>query len=122
MHDHNAHARAPQDFSKAFAIGTGLNLGFVLVKRFYGWKVNSLALLADADHNPSNNMAGLVLAWGAAMAVKLKADDRHTDVWRRGSVLAAFINAVLLLVAWGPWGGRQLLVSALPRRPKAGLS
>ena len=103
MHNHNAHAREPQDFSKAFAIGIGLNLAFVLVEGFYGWKVNSLALLADAGHNLSD-VAGLVLAWGGAMAGKLKADDRHTYGWRRGSVLAAFINAVLLLVAMGSLG------------------
>jgi cobalt-zinc-cadmium efflux system protein len=103
LHDHNEHTRAPQDFSKAFGIGIALNLAFVLVEGFYGWKVNSLALLADAGHNLSD-VAGLVLAWGAAMAGKLKADDRHTYGWRRGSILAAFMNAVLLLVAMGSLG------------------
>lgn len=113
MHDHNEHVRAPQEFGKAFAIGIGLNLGFVLVEGFYGWKVNSLALMADAGHNLSD-VAGLILAWGGAMAGKLKADDRHTYGWRRGSVLAAFINAVLLLVAMGSLGWEALARLSAP--------
>ncbi|MEZ5700855.1 MAG: hypothetical protein R3E42_01085 [Burkholderiaceae bacterium] len=33
------------------------------VEAFYGWKIDSLALLADAGHNLSD-VAGLALAWG----------------------------------------------------------
>ena len=97
---HHGHAHAPANFNRAFALGIALNLAFVLVEGFYGWKINSLALLADAGHNLSD-VAGLGLAWGGALAGKLKPDDRHTYGWRRGSILAAFINAVLLLVAMG---------------------
>ena len=43
-----------------------LNLGFVVVEALYGWKAGSLALLADAGHNLSD-VAGLILAWGAAL-------------------------------------------------------
>lgn len=104
MSEHNhGHAHAPANFNRAFAIGIALNLAFVLVEGFYGWKINSLALLADAGHNLSD-VAGLVLAWGGALAGRLKPDDRHTYGWRRGSILAAFINAVLLLVAMGSLG------------------
>ncbi|GAA0236291.1 MAG: cation transporter [Rhodocyclaceae bacterium] len=51
----------PANFNKAFAIGIGLNIAFVMIEAFYGWKINSLALLADASHNLSD-VAGLVLA------------------------------------------------------------
>jgi cobalt-zinc-cadmium efflux system protein len=94
----HAHARA--DFSTAFAVGIGLNLAFVAIEAFYGWKINSLALLADAGHNLSD-VAGLVLAWGATMAGKLRPDTRHTYGWKRASILAAFANAFVLLVATG---------------------
>jgi len=94
------HSHAPANFNKAFAIGIGLNITFVVVEAFYGWKINSLALLADAGHNLSD-VAGLVLAWGAALAGKLKPNPRHTYGWRKGSILAAFANALLLLVAMG---------------------
>jgi cobalt-zinc-cadmium efflux system protein len=99
-HGHgHAHA-APADFSTAFAVGIALNLAFVAVEAGFGWKVNSLALLADAGHNLSD-VAGLVLAWGGALAGKLRPDARHTFGWQRASILAAFANAVILLVAMG---------------------
>lgn len=94
------HDRAPAEFNRAFAIGITLNIAFVAIEAFYGWKVNSLALLADAGHNLSD-VAGLVLAWGAALASKLRPNQRHTYGWQRGTILAAFANALLLLVAMG---------------------
>lgn len=106
MSEHNhghAHAHAPANFNKAFAIGITLNIAFVAVEAFYGWKVNSLALLADAAHNLSD-VAGLVLAWGGALASQLKPDARHTYGWQRGTIMAALINAILLLVAMGSLG------------------
>jgi cobalt-zinc-cadmium efflux system protein len=98
-HDHE-HNHDPVDFNRAFAIGIALNLAFVVIEAFYGWKVNSLALLADAGHNLSD-VVGLVLAWGAAFVGKLTPDMRHTYGWKRGTILAAFANALLLLVAMG---------------------
>jgi len=94
------HDHAPAEFNRAFAIGIALNLAFVAIEAFYGWKVNSLALLADAGHNLSD-VVGLVLAWGGALAGKLRPDARHTYGWKRGTILAAFANALLLLVAMG---------------------
>ena len=57
----------PANFNLAFAIGIVLNLAFVGIEAFYGWRINSLALLADAGHNLSD-VAGLVLAWGGTLA------------------------------------------------------
>ena len=98
-HDH-AHSHAPASFNRAFAIGIALNMAFVAIEAWYGWRINSLALLADAGHNLSD-VAGLVLAWGGALAGKLRPNARHTYGWKRASILAAFFNALLLLVAMG---------------------
>ena len=98
-HGHG-HSHAPANFNRAFAIGIALNIVFVGIEAFYGWRVNSLALLADAGHNLSD-VAGLVLAWGGALAVKLRPNARHTYGWKRATILAAFANALLLLVAMG---------------------
>ncbi len=103
MNDFSSHEHTPTNFSRAFAIGIALNVIFVLIEAFYGWKANSLALLADAGHNLSD-VAGLVLAWGAVLAARLRPNRRHTYGWRRASILAAFLNAVLLLVAMGSLG------------------
>ena len=97
---HHGHSHAPANFNSAFAIGIALNIAFVAVEAWYGWKVNSLALLADAGHNLSD-VAGLVLAWGGALAGRLRPTARHTYGWQRASILAAFFNALLLLVAMG---------------------
>ena len=100
-HDHHySHDHAPGNYNRAFAIGIVLNMAFVAIEAFYGWRVNSLALLADAGHNLSD-VAGLVLAWGGALAVKLRPNARHTYGWKRATILAAFANALLLLVAMG---------------------
>ncbi|MBK8105273.1 MAG: cation transporter [Betaproteobacteria bacterium] len=90
----------PANVNAAFAIGIALNLAFVAVEAFFGWKVGSLALLADAGHNLSD-VIGLVLAWGGALAGRLRPDARHTYGFKRASILAAFLNALLLLVAMG---------------------
>ena len=105
----------PASFNAAFAIGIGLNIPFVAIEAFYGWKVNSLALLADAGHNLSD-VIGLVLARGGALAGKLRPDARHTYGWKRASILAAFIDALLLLVAMGSlaWEALHRLQSPAP--------
>jgi cobalt-zinc-cadmium efflux system protein len=107
------HSHAPASFNRAFAIGIVLNLAFVAVEAFYGSRVNSLALLADAGHNLSD-VAGLVLAWGGALAGRLRPDARHSYGWKRASILAAFANALLLLVAMGAlaWEAIGRLLSA----------
>lgn len=109
------HGHAPSTFNRAFAIGIALNAVFVAIEAFYGWRVNSLALLADAGHNLSD-VIGLVLAWGGALAGRLQPDARHTYGWKRASILAAFINAMLLLVAMGSlaWEAMHRLQSPEP--------
>ncbi len=115
MSEAHGHSHAPANFNRAFAIGITLNIVFVAIEAFYGWKINSLALLADAGHNLSD-VAGLVLAWGGALASKLRPNARHTYGWQRGTILAAFANAVLLLVAMGAliWEAVGRLISPDP--------
>jgi cobalt-zinc-cadmium efflux system protein len=101
-HDHDhagyGHNHAPASFGRAFAIGTALNLGFVAVEAIYGILAGSMALLADAGHNLSD-VLGLVIAWGAATLSKRSPTARYTYGLRSSSILAAFLNALLLLVA-----------------------
>lgn len=115
MSEDHDHGHAPADFGRAFAIGIALNVGFVLIEAFYGWRSGSLALLADAAHNLSD-VGGLVLAWAGLAAARLRADDRHTYGWQRGSILASFANAVILLVAMGSlaWEAAHRLQSPSP--------
>ena len=99
-HGHHHHAHGPASYDRAFAIGTALNLGFVLVEAAFGIIANSVALLADAGHNLSDVLA-LLLAWGAAWLTRRQPTSRHTYGFGSSSILASLINAMLLLVAVG---------------------
>jgi cobalt-zinc-cadmium efflux system protein len=99
-HGHHGHSHAPKDFGRAFAIGTALNLGFVLIEAAAGLMTHSLALLADAGHNLSD-VLGLLLAWGAVVLAKRAPSARRTYGLRKGTILASLTNAALLLVAVG---------------------
>lgn len=99
-HSHSHAHHGPVSHDRAFAIGIALNVVFVVVEAFYGWASGSLALLADAGHNLSD-VAGLILAWAAAAAGRLRPTHRRTYGWARASILAALANAMLLLFAMG---------------------
>ncbi len=97
-HDHHHHT--PTNYTRAFAVGVALNLAFVAVEFGFGFWSHSVALLADAGHNLSD-VLGLVLAWAAAFAGTIDPNERRTYGLRRTSILAALVNALVLLVATG---------------------
>lgn len=99
-HDHAGHSHAPDNFGAAFAIGVALNTAFVVAELVFGYAANSLALISDAVHNFSDVVA-LLLAWGAAWLARKQPTEQHTYGYRRASILAALINAGLLLIAVG---------------------
>lgn len=94
------HQHAPASFGKAFAIGIGLNVGFVALEVTYGILAHSLALVADAGHNMSD-VLGLLLAWCATLLARTAPTERHTYGLRSSSILAALFNAIFLLIAVG---------------------
>ncbi len=111
-HDHD-HNHVPKNFDRAFAIGIALNVGFVVVEVIFGLLSNSLALLADAGHNLSDVLS-LLFAWGASVLVRKLPTQRHTYGLRRTSILAALINALVLLVAVGAIAWEAILRFGYP--------
>jgi cobalt-zinc-cadmium efflux system protein len=114
IHDHNhdghahadgphGHAHAPRNFGPAFAIGVALNLIFVIVEAVYGLLANSIALVADAGHN-LGDVLGLAMAWVAMALARRAPSPTLTYGLRRGTILAALMNAVLLLLTVGAIG------------------
>lgn len=99
-HGHAGHHHGPQSFGFAFAVGVTLNSAFVIAELVFGYLANSLALVSDALHNFSDVIA-LLLAWGAAWLSSKRPTELHTYGYRRASILAALINAALLLLAVG---------------------
>jgi cobalt-zinc-cadmium efflux system protein len=99
-HGHAAHSHAPDSFGFAFAVGVTLNTVFVMAELAFGYAANSLALISDAVHNFSDVIA-LLLAWAAGWLARKQPTDQHTYGYRRASILAALVNAGLLLIAVG---------------------
>ncbi len=121
-HDHHGHGHgglghvhAPANFGKAFAIGIGLNLAFVVAEVVFGLLGHSVALLADAGHNMSD-VLGLGVAWAATVLARRAPTARFTYGLGGSSILAALFNAVFLLVVVGglSWEAIQRLVEPEP--------
>ncbi|MEP6685825.1 MAG: cation diffusion facilitator family transporter, partial [Verrucomicrobiota bacterium] len=101
-HDHaqRGHPHAVPNLNAAFAIGVALNAGFVIAEVIYGLAAHSLALISDAGHNLSD-VFGLLIAWGATRLAKSLPTKHRTYGWRRSSILAALVNAIVLLIVVG---------------------
>ena len=100
-HGHHHHHPPPPDaLNRAFIIGIGLNVAFVVVEAGFGVLADSLALIADAGHNLSDVLS-LLLAWGATRLAKRDPTPHRTYGYRRGTILSSLISSVLLLVAMG---------------------
>jgi cobalt-zinc-cadmium efflux system protein len=78
-------------------IGTLL---FVAVEAAAGIHAHSLSLLSDAAHNFTDALA-LLLAWLAVYFGRKPADSVKTYGYHRAGVLAAFVNALSLLILAG---------------------
>jgi cobalt-zinc-cadmium efflux system protein len=98
-HSHS-HSPKPANHSKAFGYGIALNVTYIIIEVIYGLASNSMALIADAGHNLSD-VLGLVLAWGASYLAKTAITSNRTYGLRKSTVLAAFLNALILLIAVG---------------------
>ncbi len=96
-HDHSHQAK---DYNRAFAIGVILNVVFVAIEAGYGVAAGSLALIADAGHNLSDVLS-LLLAWGAGWLATKAATEKRTYGFRKVTVMASLVSAILLLVALG---------------------
>lgn len=100
-HHHHIHAQEKiSSLNKAFIIGISLNTAYVLVEAIFGFIYDSMGLLSDAGHNLSD-VASLIIAMVAFRLMSRKPDKKHTYGYKKFSVQASFINALLLYAAVG---------------------
>ncbi len=92
MHTHS-HARRPDWIVK---IALALTLALVAVEFITGHLAHSLALISDGWHNLTD-LPSLVLAWIALYFERKPPDHQRTYGYQRAGVLAAFVNALLLM-------------------------
>ena len=125
IHNHSHTQANPVSHRKAFAIGIGLNIAFVIIEVIYGLMANSSALLADAGHNASD-VLGLIFAWTAIWLATMKPKGKYTYGLRKTTILVSILNALLLFgavaaIAWTayrkfqnpePVAGTQVMIVA----------
>lgn len=99
-HDHAHGLEAVKSLNAAFIIGICLNAAYVVIEAACGFYYRSMGLLSDAGHNLSD-VASLVIAMVAFRLMSRKPDSGHTYGYKKFSVQASFINALLLYAAVG---------------------
>ena len=93
-HSHgHAHALRPSTLAWAMAATVGL----VIAEVIGGFLGHSVALLNDALHNLSD-VPALGISWLAMLWAQRPADDEKTYGYHRTGTLAAFTNAILLVL------------------------
>ncbi len=103
-HHHHDHSHEISDLQgsskKIFIAGIVLNLLFVIVELIAGFASNSMALLSDAGHN-AGDVAGLVLSLAALWLADKRSSPVFTYGYKKTTVLASLVNAVVLLIGVG---------------------
>jgi cobalt-zinc-cadmium efflux system protein len=86
---------------RVLQISMGLTLAYVVATFYFGLRAHSLALISEAGHNVSDLLA-IALSFVAVYFQARPATDQKTFGYQRAGVLAAFVNAVTLVVlsAW----------------------
>jgi len=97
MHVHAAPAPGASRTQSVLRFSLVATLVYVAVTFIFGLRAHSLALLSEAGHNASDFLA-LLLSFAAVYFQTRPADDSRTFGYQRAGVLAAFVNAVTLVL------------------------
>ncbi|WP_067141646.1 cation diffusion facilitator family transporter [Oceanivirga salmonicida] len=95
-HEGHNHSVDFNTINKAFYIGIGLNIIFTLIEFIIGYSTNSLALISDASHNLSDVASLIISLIGLKLSRKI-ATKVYTYGYRKASILASLVNAILLI-------------------------
>jgi cobalt-zinc-cadmium efflux system protein len=95
-HTHGGHAH-PVLTARMLRVALAFTLAYIVLLVVAGIHAHSLALLSEAGHNVSDFLA-LLLSWLAVFLGERPATSTKTYGWRRAGVLAAFVNAISLIV------------------------
>jgi cobalt-zinc-cadmium efflux system protein len=91
------HSHAGQRASKVLKLSLLATLIYIILLVGAGLRAHSLALLSEAGHNLSDFLA-LLLSWFAVYVQTLPPSTTKTYGYQRAGVLAAFVNALALVV------------------------
>lgn len=96
MHRQHEHPHAPLS-TNALRYSLVATFAYVLITLFAGIRAHSLALLSEAGHNVTDLLA-LLLSWVAVYIQTRPPSATKTFGYHRAGVLAAFVNALTLVV------------------------
>ena len=74
-----------------------LKMMLTIAEGLGGWVSGSLSLLSDALHN-LNDVLSIVISWFAVKMAEKEHDKKNTFGYRRATIIAAVINATLLII------------------------
>ncbi|HEX6853195.1 MAG TPA: cation diffusion facilitator family transporter [Candidatus Polarisedimenticolaceae bacterium] len=114
-HDHDHDPARSRASTRRLAIVLALTAGYTLAEVVGGFWTGSLALLADAGHMATDNVA-LALALFAARLAERRPDPARTYGFQRAEILAALANGAALMVLCGflAWESLERLAEPLP--------
>src|SRR5437016_6855284 len=95
MHGHS-HSHAPLS-ARALRYSLVATFAYILITLIAGVRAHSLALLSEAGHNVTDLLA-LMLSWVAVFIQARPPSATKTFGYHRAGVLAAFVNALTLVV------------------------
>ncbi|KAE9776697.1 cation diffusion facilitator family transporter, partial [Escherichia coli] len=96
-HTHSPSPTSGDENAKRLLLAFGVTATFMVIEVIGGIISGSLALLADAGHMLTD-AAALLFALLAVQFSRRPPNARHTFGWLRLTTLAAFVNAIALVV------------------------
>src|SRR3984885_950175 len=93
----HVHATPTGKMQRVLRLSLIATLAYVVLTLLAGLRAHSLALVSEAGHNASDALA-LVLSFVAVHFQALPATERKTFGYQRAGVLAAFLNALTLIL------------------------
>lgn len=82
---------------KNLLIAMVLKVALTIAEALGGWLSGSLSLLSDALHN-LNDVLSIVISYFAVKMAEKEHDKKNTFGYRRATIIAAVINATLLII------------------------
>jgi len=100
MEHHGHHHHVPLETGRRYLAGLVLNFLFVIAEFIFGMLYHSAGLLADAGHN-LGDVGCLAISMAAFWLARQKSTPHYTYGFRKSTILASLVNAVILLVIIG---------------------
>jgi cobalt-zinc-cadmium efflux system protein len=104
---------------RVLKLSMALTAAYVLATFYFGMRAHSLALISEAGHNVSDLLA-ILLSFAAVYFQTRPATDQKTFGYQRAGVLAAFVNAITLIVlaAWIAYSAVHRLYTPVTVQPR----